>query len=198
MPVGYVGREERKIFFLWTFKNDFHFRGSVQDSEVEDLNSICDPSVSARPVTDILISPFFLGLHPLPVAEGQPAWEILHLHDNPYSAQRPPLQRYRGDSEGPYGRLKGMGTDLRSLKFVVVTKPSTVRYRKSFSSSGVTNSEVTQGDPLWSYIYKCGIPRPPKKKQIEKEKKRKGCPLRLVSKHHVAPPALDEFLSFAL
>jgi hypothetical protein len=60
---GYVWREGRKIFFLWTFKNDFHFRGSVQDSEVRDLNSICVP-VSARPVIHISIS---LGLQSLPV-----------------------------------------------------------------------------------------------------------------------------------
>jgi hypothetical protein len=126
-------------------KNDFHFRGSVQDSKVGDLILICAP-VSARPVTDISIS---LGLHLLAPQKDNLYWRCctcmtarIHLSSNSGEGTR--------NGRITDSSLKGTITDLTSLKFAVVTKPSesTVRYRTSFSSSGVTNSEVTQGDAL--------------------------------------------------
>ena len=78
-----------------------------------------------------------------------------------------------------------MGTDFRSLKFAVVTKSSTVRYRTSFSSSGVISLEVTQGPCTVVAFIECGTP--PKKIQERKE-----------TDPRVGPPALDDFLSIAL
>ena len=63
MLVDYVWREERKILFLLTFNNDFHFQGLGPRLRGETPQfDLC--RVSARPVTDISIS---FGLQLLPV-----------------------------------------------------------------------------------------------------------------------------------
>jgi hypothetical protein len=86
---------------LWTFKNDFHFRGSVQDSEVRDLNSSCAP-VSARPVTDIS---FFSGLQLLPVPKD-------NLHGRYCTCITARIRHL--PSNGREGTRKGRKTDSRA------------------------------------------------------------------------------------